>query len=703
MTHYYSHTEVAAAKLISDLGKTIVIGVPLGLGKPVGLLNALYRLAAADASLQLTILTGLTLARPEFSQELEKNLVAPILERILGDYEDLLYEKARDKQALPHNIRVIEFFLSPGKYLHNAYAQQNYISSTYANAARDIQSYGVNVIAQMVAHSDQDANLYSLSCNSDLFHEAVKEMRQSGRKMAVVAEVNLNLPFMFGDAVLPAETFTDILDTGQYRQLFALPHDELALSDHMIGLYTSALIKDDGCLQIGIGKLSTAVANALTVREKHNALYVGLLEKLNVKAKFPSVVEIGGVDTFEKGLYGSTEMLSDDYLALYDNGILKKRTYDHVVLQQLLNQGKITEQVSWGMIDVLLECELISSPLSASNVEFLQHFGILKPEVYYESGTLILNSTTRVPADLSLSESRDTILRYGLGDKLQQGKFLHAAFFLGTNALYRQLRELDTNVLKQIDMTTVFRTNTLEWNPELLALQRQHMRFVNSAMMITLGGVVISDGLKNLQEVSGVGGQFDFIYMSQKLPGSRSIINCRSMRQTHKGWESNIIWDYENFTIPRFLRDLVVTEYGIADCRSQMDAEIIKRILQITDSRVQEKLLAQAKRYGKVEQGYEIPAMYRQNYPEVVKKLMEGTEEYFKPFPFGTELTEEEIVLSHALLFLKYCSGWKLLGLFVKGLFIGKQKFKKYLERMGVWSGGIKAFFYRNLLAAVIM
>ena len=32
-------------------------------------------------------------------------------------------------------------------------------------------------------------------------------------------------------------------------------------------------------------------------------------------------------------------------------------------------------------------------------------------------------------------------------------------------------------------------------------------------------------------------------------------------------------------TIPRHLRDIVITEYGVADLRGQSDAEVVKRLL----------------------------------------------------------------------------------------------------------------------------
>jgi acyl-CoA hydrolase len=62
---------------------------------------------------------------------------------------------------------------------------------------------------------------------------------------------------------------------------------------------------------------------------------------------------------------------------------------------------------------------------------------------------------------------------------------------------------------------------------------------------------------------------------------------------------SNIVWNYGHMTIPRILRDIVVTEYGIANLRSKSDKDIIAALLNVADSRFQAELLAKAKAAGK--------------------------------------------------------------------------------------------------------
>lgn len=710
MPTYYDHCETAARKIIAHVGKVINLGVPLGLGKPVGLINAFYRLAAADPSIRLTILTGLTLSRPLLKNELEKRFVEPILDRILQDYEDPLYEKPRELQQLPKNIKVIEFFFAPGVFLHNPPAQQDYISSKYTSVVHDSKPYSVNVYAHQVARSQTNSAQYSLSSNTDLFHEMVTSLKESNfDKKAIVAEVNLNLPFMPGEtAVINADSFTDIIDTKHYRALFALPRDELSPQDHLIGLYTSTLIPDDSCLQIGIGKLSNAVANALIMRHKNNATYQELMKELEVSEKFGSTITTNGsLDVFEKGLYASTEMVSDEFIELYKNDILKKRVYDNIGLQKLLNANVINEKISAKTLDALLEAEVISPLLTFSDFQFLHKFGILKAEISYNSGNLILPSGEQIPGDLSLSKTKQKIIANCLGDQLKSGKLMHAGFFIGSRQFYQQLRDLPPTILDQIEMSSVTRTNSVLWSYELSQLQRQRARLINSGMMITLGGGLVSDGLRNIQEVSGVGGQFDFVNMAQQLPQARSIINCRSTRSAKGKANSNIIWDYPNLTIPRYLRDIFITEYGIADCRSKIDAELIKEILNITDSNFQEELLMLAKKYGKLPKNYTIPKQFQQNYAGKVNPIIREFQlkGFCKPYPFGSDLTAEENTLAHILLLLKNSTPLKLSFLILRSLlfFSNSKQYDPYLIRMQLDKPKtIKEFIYKKLLIYVI-
>jgi acyl-CoA hydrolase len=234
------------------------------------------------------------------------------------------------------------------------------------------------------------------------------------------------------------------------------------------------------------------------------------------------------------------------------------------------------------------------------------------------------------------------------------GVVLHGAFFLGPKSFYRALREMTPRQLARIQMMPVSFTNELYGDEVSKRRARVDARFVNNAMMATLLGAVISDGLENGQVVSGVGGQYNFVAQAFALEGARSILTVESTRQGAKAI-SNIRWSYGHETIPRHLRDIVITEYGVADLRGKSDADVIAAMLAVTDSRFQTELMRQAKEAGKLARNYEIPAVHRDNAPErIAAALKPACEAGLLPsFPFGSDFTDVEQRLIPALQLLQ--------------------------------------------------
>ncbi|KZZ39366.1 hypothetical protein A3755_04695 [Oleiphilus sp. HI0085] len=174
-------------------------------------------------------------------------------------------------------------------------------------------------------------------------------------------------------------------------------------------------------------------------------------------------------------------------------------------------------------------------------------------------------------------------------------------------------------------------------------------------MMVTLSGAVVSDGLENGTVVSGVGGQYNFVSMAHSLPDARSILCVRSTRGSGKDLQSNITPHYGHITIPRHLRDIIVTEYGIADLRGKTDEQIAIELIKVADSRFQQELLEDMKSKGKVRESFTLPAEYKENYPEKLAGILKSAREkgLFPPFPLGSDFTDEEIALGKSLKDLK--------------------------------------------------
>jgi Acetyl-CoA hydrolase/transferase C-terminal domain len=235
------------------------------------------------------------------------------------------------------------------------------------------------------------------------------------------------------------------------------------------------------------------------------------------------------------------------------------------------------------------------------------------------------------------------------------GVVLHGAFFLGPQSFYRALREMSPDQLKRIQMMPVSFTNELYGDEAGKRGARVDARFVNNAMMATLMGAAISDGLENGQVVSGVGGQYNFVAQAFALQGARSILTVESSRQAGARTLSNIRWSYGHETIPRHLRDIVITEYGVADLRGKSDADVIAAMLAVTDSRFQTGLMRQAKEAGKLPRSFEIPAAHRDNAPERIEAALKPAREagLLPSFPFGSDFTEVEQRLIPALQLLQ--------------------------------------------------
>lgn len=235
------------------------------------------------------------------------------------------------------------------------------------------------------------------------------------------------------------------------------------------------------------------------------------------------------------------------------------------------------------------------------------------------------------------------------------GIYCHAGFFAGSAGFYNKLRGLNQTDRDGIAMSRISFVNHLYHDEVLKRKQRLQARFVNSAMMVTLSGAVISDALSEQQVVSGVGGQYNFIAQAHELDDARSIICLPSTRLSGGKLHSNILWEYSHVTIPRHLRDIVITEYGIADLRGQSDREVIVRMLAIADARFQPQLLARAQQAGKVEHDFVLPPRWQKNLPSTLAAIF-NQPQYLPAlphYPVGSDFTDEEAIIAVALQYLK--------------------------------------------------
>jgi acyl-CoA hydrolase len=593
-TPFEDANEVADA-IIARVGKKIVLALPLGLGKANHVANAVFARAAVDPSIHLRIFTALTLEKPRSKPGLERRFVGPLSERVFAGYPDLAYAVAQHQGRLPPNIEVDEFFFQAGTRLGVAVSQQSYISANYTHALRYVLDRGVNVVAQLVARRERGGeSRFSLSCNPDITLDLLACRERKQCDFLFVGQVNSELPFMPGDADIAAGEFDLMLDGPQTDfPLFAPPREPIDLAEYAAGLHVARTVVDGGTLQLGIGSLGDAVAQALVLRHSENSDFRAMVARLDPAETAPAGLRESA--PFAAGLHGVSEMFVEGFLDLLRAGILKREV---------------------------------------------------------------------------------------------DGTLLQAAFFLGSRAFYRALREMPESELAKLRMTAVSFVNELYGDEQAKRRARVKGRFINNAMMATLLGAVVSDGLEDGKVVSGVGGQYNFVAQAFALEDARSIIMLRATRETKRRTTSNIRWNYGHTTIPRHLRDIVVTEYGIADLRGKTDRDVIAAMLAVTDSRFQDELLRHAKDAGKIEKNFELPRACRDNTPERIARALAPAREQglLPPFPFGTDFTEVEQRLLPALQLLRSAAPLRLAGLMARGFFAGapSREVRDCLARMGL-------------------
>ena len=603
----HEDADILADRIVERLDGRIVLGLPLGLGKANRIANALYRRAVADPSISLDIYTALSLEPPAAGSDMERRFVEPLVERLYGRYERLAYVEALRRKELPQNVRVSEFFLMAGRWLGVAAMQRHYIAANYTHAARMLLDKGVNVIAQLVATREFDGEtFYSLSCNSDITLDILPVLRGTDAPFVFVAETSAELPFMGGEAALPASEFDHVLHTpGKEPGLFVVPKQPVSEADHAIGIHAASLVKDGGTIQIGIGALGDALTAALIMRHQAPDLFERTLRELCGGA-VPENRETG---PFEKGLYAASEMFVDGFMELYRAGILKRKAAD--------------------------------------------------------------------------------------------GALLHAGFFLGTEAFYRFLRDLPDEERDLFRMRGISFVNELYGNEDAKRADRVDARFVNSAMMATLLGDTVSDTLADGKVVSGVGGQYNFVTQAFALEGARSIITLNATRKSKGRRQSRILWSYARSTIPRHLRDVFITEYGVADLRGKSDRDCIAAMVGIADGEFQEGLLRQARDAGKIEAGCQLPANGADAVSAALREARNGG--YCAPFPFGTDFTPVERKLLPALSLLKERTATRagMAGAVFSAMAAGagRADHEEELARMNLGRArGFREMVYRRLL-----
>ncbi|ALN56308.1 4-hydroxybutyrate coenzyme A transferase [Lysobacter enzymogenes] len=622
--------------LYARLPGPLHVGAPLGLGKPHRLLNALYERSEREPARRLHLYTALSLDPPAAGKGLEARFLQPFLQRHFGDdYPRLAYVQALKRNALPAHMEVEEFYLQSGALLRSQAAQRRYASLNYTHVARALAERGVNAVVQKVAADPSGGGRLSLSCNTDLTFDAIDAIVASGLpRPLLIAEVDPLLPWIDGSAAVDASFFDAVVaPPGPYPKLFGLPRQPVSDADYAIGFHASTLVRDGGTLQIGIGTLADALCHALVLRHTDNAAYWRVLEALG----YEKAGESGGAGGSPLAHTAS----SDVDLSSARNAIAPVAPLEHTASSDVDLSSTRNAKAPVAPLEPFSVGLFGCSEMLNEGFRRLVEVGVIKRKVVDDLDFMRrLHEGRADAADLERLE--------------REGEYLQGGFYLGSQDFYDWLRDMPEAQRRGISMRRISEVNELYGGNETLErLQRRDARFFNSCMMATALGAAVSDTLDDGRVVSGVGGQYNFVAMAHALPHARSVLMLRATRDGGGETRSNVVWNYPQATIPRHLRDVYVTEYGIAHLRGKTDEDCILAMAAIAGSGFQQPLLQAAIGAGKL-----APKLYRasdRNTPQRLRAALAPlrAQGVLPDYPLGSDFTAVEQRLVKALAWLK--------------------------------------------------
>jgi len=174
----------------------------------------------------------------------------------------------------------------------------------------------------------------------------------------------------------------------------------------------------------------------------------------------------------------------------------------------------------------------------------------------------------------------------GLRKQLDKGKMAYT-FAMGTKKLYDFLDNNPICASYPVDYTN---------DPDIICLQ-DNMICINNAIEVDLYGQVASES-SGVRQISGTGGQLDFIYGSYKSKGGKGLI-CLTSTYTDKDGNLKsrimpILTPGAIVTVPRSMNFYVITEYGVAMLKAKSSWERAEALINIAHPDLRDELIKEA-------------------------------------------------------------------------------------------------------------
>lgn len=591
MTAPLDDLQAATDLILQRVPGELRIGAPLGLGKPHRLLNALYHRVAADPARPMHIYTALSLDPPSPAAGLEGRFLAPFAQRHFGKDFPRLAYVEAMRRDALPAHIQVEEFYMQSGAMLRSRQAQRAYTSLNYTMAADAVAQRAPNLVVQKVAREPAGQRLSLSCNNDLTQDLLD----------AIARRRLPRPLMVAevDPLLPWMDGSAVVPADFFDLVIEppAPYPQLfALPRQPVG---------DADYAIGL-YASTLVRDGGTLQIGIGALADALSHALVLRhtdnARYRAVL-----DALDPKLAAHPLVREHGGLGPFEQGLYG--------CSEMLNEG----------------------------FRRLVQTGVIRRRVHDDAALMQrLHDGSADAADHARLEA--------------EGEFLHGAFYLGSAEFYDWLRTAGDG-RHGVGMRRISEINQLYGGHEALErLQRRDARFFNSCMMATALGAAVSDGLEDGRIVSGVGGQYNFVAMAHALEDARGVLMFRASRQETGGKrESNVRWAYGHTTIPRHLRDVYVSQYGIADLLGVTDEDCAIAMTAIAEAPFQSGLIEAAKAARKLRTDFVAPAQWQRNTPEYLAQALapfrrDGT---LPDYPLGSDFSEVEQRLLRALAWLK--------------------------------------------------
>jgi 4-hydroxybutyrate CoA-transferase len=236
-----------------------------------------------------------------------------------------MYNAVLDRYEELEGVKIIDaVILSPNKYMDPRFAAKAYghithipgyglgpIRRLYELKLSDYIPTNTNESAQRLAHlaeiwfvviTPPDKNGYvNLSLSNFYTSEGIRKGRECGVAKLVIAEVNDQMPVVFGDNWMHISEFDYFVEHSFAPPKYA-PNVNPTEEEMTIAHYVTELIKDGDTIQMGIGAISEATTSLLN--DKHD---LGIITEMMVPS-LPDLVEKGVITNKRKPLHTGTSL-----------------------------------------------------------------------------------------------------------------------------------------------------------------------------------------------------------------------------------------------------------------------------------------------------------------------------------------------------------------------------------------------------------